>query len=373
MTPRERLLTTLRGGKADRVPLVLEGAGRVSRSRVDAIEDAPWREICQRVYDQTHCVRSCNTGVNRYLVTPSRFMREVSRIERNGEVEVTTEIETPKGPLTAVTGHHIGVQTTWTKKYPVESLADVDKIRSIPWEISDGVGPPDLSDLPDDFDKRGIIHAGISSPFVCVAGMMPYDDFLELCATEFELIKELTAQCLGRILDLLDVVLAPRTVEYVWLGGSEWLTPPMASPRLYDELVQQFETPVIDRVHAAGALVHVHCHGNVRSTLERVIERGGDFLEPMEPPPDGDVTMAEAKAIAAGRITLGGSVEARVLENEGPASAEAAARAAFEGGKERMVFQTTAGPLSSITPRTHENYHRIIDVWEALSPLDQAP
>ena len=129
MTPRERLLTTLRGGKADRVPLVLEGAGRVSRSRVDAIEDAPWREICQRVYDQTHCVRSCNTGVNRYLVTPSRFMREASLAEGDGEVEVTVEVETPKGPLTAVTGHHIGVQTTWTKKYPVESLADIDKIR----------------------------------------------------------------------------------------------------------------------------------------------------------------------------------------------------------------------------------------------------
>ena len=226
-----------------------------------------------------------------------------------------------------------------------------------------------MSGLPADFERRGVVRAGVSSPFVCVAGMMPYEYFLELCATHLGLIGELTDICLRRQLAALDVVLATGAVEYVWMGGCEWLTPPMASPGLYETLVQAREAAIIDRIHAAGAVAHVHCHGNVRSSLERVIERGADFFEPVEPPPDGDVTMAQAKAVAAGRIVLGGNVEARVLENESADAVEAATRAAFEGPTEHMVLQTTAGPIGPVGPRMLANYHRMIDVWEELSPL----
>ena len=202
--------------------------------------------------------------------------------------------------------------------------------------------------------------------------MMPYEYFLELCATEFDLLKELTQQCLERIMSALDVLLpkeGEKGVEHVWMGGCEWLTPPMGSPRLYEELVQEFERPVVERIHAGGAVCHVHCHGNVRSTLESVIERGADYFEPVEPPPDGDITFAEAKRLAGGRITLGGNIEARVLENEDADTVERAVREAFEGGRHRMVLSNTAGPISALTPKTLANYSRLVDVWEELSPV----
>ncbi len=379
MNPRQRLLGTIRGRAHDRVPIVLEGFLFASRDEIDAIEDEAKREIAHRTFEQSHYWVHCHTQVNRYLVTPPRFIRRVSKVRRGGEVEITTQIDTPKGTLTAVTGRNPLTDTVWTKKYPCESPADIEKIRSVPWELPDGVGPPDPSNLPDDFDRRGVLRAGVSSPFVCVAGMMPYQYFLELCATHFELIRDLTAICRQRILDILqkgdgslfstEKTPVPFSVEYVWMGGCEWLTPPMGSPRLYERLVQEQERAIIERCHAAGAICHVHCHGNVRSTLELVIQRGGDIFEPVEPPPDGDITMAEAKAVAAGRITLAGNVEARVLENEDVEAAEAATRAAFEGGREQMVLRTTAGPIGPVTPRMLANYHRMIDVWEQLSPL----
>ena len=369
MRPRQCLLNAMRGRPVDRVPLVLEGFHFRGREEVEALGGSGRREIALRVLDQMHYAVRCGTGINRYLVTPGQFLREVSRIERDCAVEVTTEIDTPKGPLTAVTGRNAQTNTTWTLKYPCESLDDIERIRSVPWELPAGVAPPDLSNAGADFARRGIVRAGVSSPFVCVAGMMPYQYFLELCATHFELIRELTQTCLDRTLAVLDVVLATGEVEYVWMGGSEWLTPPMGSPRLYRELVHDFERPVIERIHRAGAISHVHCHANVRSTMESVIERGGDYLEPMEPPPDGDVTMEQAKRIAAGRITLGGNVEARVLENGSREDVEAATRAAFAGGKERMVLRNTAGPIGPVTPRMLANYHRMIDVWEELSPI----
>jgi hypothetical protein len=296
-------------------------------------------------------------------------MREIHRDEANGDVTVTTEIDSPRGKLTAVTSQNRITHTTWTTKYPVESLEDIEKIRSIPWELPRGIRTPDTSRLPPDFPERGVTYTGISSPFVCVAGMMPYQYFLELCATEPRLLYDLTAVCLDRILCVLDVLLAGRNIEWVWMGGCEWVTPPMASPQVYEDLVQQFERPIIDRIHRAGAISHVHCHGHVRTTLPLVIDRGADYFEPVEPPPDGDITFVEAKALAAGRITLGGNVEARVLEGCDRDAAAQATRAAFEGTKEHMALQNTAGPVSRVTPGTLANYHRMIDVWEELSPL----
>jgi uroporphyrinogen-III decarboxylase len=257
----------------------------------------------------------------------------------------------------------------WTTKYPVESLDDIEKIRSVRWELPENLAPPDTANLPPDFAERSLLQTHISSPFVCVAGMMPYQYFLELCATDLDLVKELSVQCQERTLSVLDVLLETRKIDYVWLGGCEWVTPPMASPRIYEELVQDFEAKLISRVHDAGALCHLHCHGNVRSTLELVIRRGADFFEPVEPPPDGDITFAEAKKIAAGRITLGGNVEARLFANDSADAVEAATRRAFEGGKDRMVLKTSAEPISEMTPRMLKSYHRMIDVWEALSPL----
>jgi len=214
-----------------------------------------------------------------------------------------------------------------------------------------------------------VVRAEVSSPFVCVAGMMPFQYFLELCATELGLLEELTEECTQRVLSVLDVLLAEKNVDYVFIGGCEWLTPPMGSPKLYEQLVQAYEARLISRIHAAGAVAHVHCHGNVRSTLGLVVQRGADFFEPVEPPPDGDITFAQAKTVAAGRMTLGGNIEARIIELATADEMEETVRRAFEGGVERMVLKPTSEPIRWLTPGMLANYHRLIDVWEELSPL----
>ncbi len=367
MNPRNRLLEAVRSGRPDRVPLNLERFHYATREAIDALPDPGVAEIAHRIFDDTHCFVSFPSCINRYLVTPQQNIRRVNQEQKNGTVTNTSVIDTPKGQLTAVTSSNPTTQCSWTEKYPVESLEDIEKIRSIPWERPPGLSVPDLSQLTDDFDERGITRTSLSSPFVCVAGMMPYQYFLELCATEFELLKELTAICTERILDILDVLLSEKNIEWVWMGGCEWLTPPMGSPKHYEELVHQFEKPVIDRIHEAGGISHVHCHGNVRSTIEMVIERGGDYFQPMEPPPDGDMTMYEAKAQVNGRMALGGNLEARVLEGDDIHAVEEATRAAFEGGNDFLIIENSAGPLSRMTPQTIANHHRMLDLWEDLS------
>ena len=287
------------------VPLVVAGCQLASRDDLEKTQDPLRRKLAERVFDQMHFEVGVPSFVNRMLVTPPQRISTQSEPLPDGRRRTRGTIHTPRGELTFVNDWDLQAGTTWHVKYPVETYEDIEKIASVPWERPPDLRPPELDSLPPDFPERGIVRTGISSPFVCVAGMMPYERFLELCATDLPLLKELTEVCRERILDCLRVLFSRPGIEYVWIGGSEWVTPPMA----------------------------------------------------------------EAKALAAGRIALGGNIEARVLCNEDEATTEAATRAAFEGGKERFVLRPTDGPSPRMSEREFRNYMRMIDVWEELSAL----
>jgi hypothetical protein len=371
MNPRDRLLTTLKGEKADRVPLVLPGFSYRTHGALEKINDPLRKKIAERVMDETEFRVQVPSHINRMLVTPSQRIKTERKDLPNGNRRNLGVIDTPLGELTFITEWDPRSRTGWQVKYPVETEADIKKIASVPWEIPENLAPPDTDNLPDEFPQRGILETRISSPFVCVSAMMSYEWFLELCFLDQELIKELTEICRQRVLDCVKVLLSRPGIEYVWMGGSEWVTPPMAPPEIYDALVQEQEKSIIQYVHEnSEAIVHVHCHGRVRDALPKTIQRGGDYTEPVEPPPDGDITMKEAKEVSAGRITLGGNIECRILCNESEEATEDAVKAAFEGGKERFVLRPTEGPSPVLSEHEYKNYMRLIDVWEELSPIN---
>ncbi|MGC9348878.1 MAG: uroporphyrinogen decarboxylase family protein [Anaerolineae bacterium] len=368
MTPRQRLLKTLRGEIADRVPLVLPGFEFVSRRAIEGHPDPLRREIAHRVFDQVAYHVQVPSYINRYLVTPPQRMHRELRELPNGFQEIRGTIDTPKGELTFTTQYDPVSHTTWTMEYPVKTMDDIEAIASVSWELPADLAPPSRArpgEAPVDFDTRGILETRISSPFVCVAGMMKFEQFLELTATEPDLVDELTEICRRRSLDVLKVLFSEPGIEYLWIGGSEWVTPPMASPRTYDRLVQEQERDLIAYAHEQDdVVVHVHCHGHVRHALQRTIERGADYTEPVEPPPDGDITMVEAKALADGRITLGGNVECRVLCNGTPDEVRTAVHAAFAGGKTRFVLRPTEAPSPTMTEQEARNWMTMVKVWE---------
>ena len=370
MTPRARLLTTMRGEKADMVPLVIAGFDFDSKDAIESHPDPHHRDIARAVYDETTRYHLVPSYINRYLATPPQFTQTRTEKRPGGSKRHITTLATPKGELTAVNDFDPISGTAWMVKYPVETMDDIDRIASIPWELPIDLKAPDSQDLPAAVDPRTVSRTFISSPLVCVAGMMRYEWFLELALVESKLIAELTEMCRVRILDVLTVLFSKPGIECVQLGGSEWVTPPMGSPAIYDALVQEQERSIIDYIHSnSDAMVHVHCHGRFRHALQRTIERGVDYTEPVEAPPDGDITMAEAKELASGRITLGGNVQCRILVNETEDAVEKAVRAAFEGGNLRFVLRPTEAASPRIMEREYKNYLRMIELWRELGEI----
>ncbi len=370
MNPRERILGAMRGDEIDRVPMIMHGLMCQSHDQIDRAADPLRRKLMERVVDETHFTVQVPSYINRMLVTPPQRFSANQNMLPNGNRQVLGTIDTPKGELHYESIWDPKSQTSWMPKYPVENMEDIEKIKSVPWELPPNLNPPDMSNLPAEFAERGIMATSVSSPFVCVSAMMEYEKFLEFCYTEFDLMVELTEICKDRIMDCMKVLMSKPGIEYIWMGGSEWVTPPMAPPDIYDALVQEQEREIINYAHEHGnAITHIHCHGRIKDALPKTIQRGGDYTEPIEPPPDGDITMVEAKKISAGRITLGGNIECRVLCNENEHIVEKAVRDAFEGGKYRFVLSQTAEHSPTIAEQEYRNYVRMLDVWEEMSPI----
>jgi uroporphyrinogen-III decarboxylase len=79
--------------------------------------------------------------------------------------------------------------------------------------------------------------------------------------------------------------------------------------RDFREFVVQYDAPLIELVHRRGGYVWCHSHGQMGPVLELFADMGVDCLNPIEPPPMGDVTLAQAKARVGQRMCLEGNVE----------------------------------------------------------------
>ena len=227
MNNKDNFLSVLKGEVADYVPILLKNLFRYSsKGDIDNESDPGKREIAMRLFDHTiSIVEYPDPGVYPHIVGPAGSFENIE----NGK-EVISKLHTPKETLTSIIGWNNQTKTHWCSKHFAGSIADLERIIEIPWELDPALSPPIDSDFPLGSDSRGIVRMRVSSPVTYVAGLLPFQYFLELCLTNTSLIKEITTTYKERIIQVLDVVLANRNVDVVMLSGSEELTPPMASP-----------------------------------------------------------------------------------------------------------------------------------------------
>jgi len=92
----------------------------------------------------------------------------------------------------------------------------------------------------------------------------------------------------------------------------------MMPPELFAQLVTPYEKRLVDIFHEADLSVILHCHGRVRQVLDQIMACGFDALEPVEPPPQGDITLAELMDKTAGRMAVIGHIQDQDLHNAHP-------------------------------------------------------
>jgi len=378
MTSRERLLIAYRGGMPDRVPVFVRGVycePDGSRMPSFAGRDDSFADLFRYVFEHADLIRFWRAG-ERFLFSGAVPPKREEIVETGPDYEVIrTTIETPKGPLTSAyrrsTVGHPGLEL----EHPVKEPADVDRALSVP-------------DEPVTFDaeafrrmdaamgERGLIAVSCGVPISEVYGLLGSERLAFWSVEHRDLIGRLLEVIAVRWRRLIEAMLAAGVGPVFTFLGQELATPPLLSPADFGEFVTRVETPVYDLIHAAGGIVRIHCHGNLKAVLDDFVAMGCDALHPVETPPWGDITYPEFRARVGTRICVKGGVQIADVQQGPPERVAAICRSVIdEAGRDgALILATSASPFWPLnSPLITANYRAMIDTarTDGRYPIDR--
>lgn len=290
-----------------------------------------------------------NTHMKQWTEGPSTFTR--------------ITLTTPKGDLSQLFRVDEGVYTAWEIEHRIKDESDIEKYLSIPYEPVE----PDVSHVfaQDKFiGENGIMLIDVPDPVVEVFGLFSMEDFLMFAYTEPEKMGEMMDKAFEEQSYFLETILKKGVGPLFRFSGPEVCTPPYMHNEAFEEYVVKYDKRLIRQIHDHGQYARTHAHGNIKTVLPYLLDMEVDAIDPVEPPPCGDCTMAEAKAICGDKICLFGNVELRDLEALPAPEMRKVMEQLMAEGKPggNFVVLPTATPLNvPLSPRTEENFRIMVD------------
>jgi hypothetical protein len=233
------------------------------------------------------------------------------RIEKSTFFEQV--IETSKGPLRTVYRVEDGVATTWQMEPLLKTIGDVDKLLSLPYEPAN----PDLSRFfatQEALGDRAVMVLSMSDPVAMGAQLFKYENFLFYALSKKAKILELFDFFHERLCDLYRRVARTVSETVFRIIGPEAVAPPAMSPKYFEDLVVRYDQELIGIIKKSRNFACIHCHGKLKSVVDKIAEMQPDMLEPIEPPPYGDITLTELKKRIGDETCLMGYMEFSDLE-----------------------------------------------------------
>jgi uroporphyrinogen-III decarboxylase len=124
---------------------------------------------------------------------------------------------------------------------------------------------------------------------------------------------------------------------------------------------------MVKAIHQHGGFARLHSHGNLHDILDDIVATGCMGLDPVEPPPQGDVSLAYVRERYGEQLVLFGNLEANDLENESTSVFEKRIRTALNegtGGKGFVLMPSAAPYGRTLTPNVVPNYEAMIRLAE---------
>jgi len=274
--------------------------------------------------------------------------------------------------MTSLTRRDPDMDTLWTVEHLLKSNEDVEAYLQLPDEVfAETIDIAPLIEEEQALGDRGIVMVDTEDPVCAAATLFSMEDFTIFAMTESALCHRLLSQC-ARYLQRRTEEVARRFPGRLWrIYGPEYATEPYLPPHLFEEYVGRYTSPMVRAIKDSGGFARIHIHGRIRNVLDAVVNMGADAIDPIEPPPQGDVDLAFVRAQYGEQLVLFGNLEIADIENMPPADFEDVVRRALDegtrGAGRGFVLMPSACPYGrTLSPETLQNYETIVRLVETL-------
>ncbi|MEA3402507.1 MAG: uroporphyrinogen decarboxylase family protein [Armatimonadota bacterium] len=361
MTHRERIETAWAFREPDRVPIEMrigEQARKHPRAQrlVRLVEEHADNFFGAPAYDWG------------FFGHPAR--RSERLLEDTGEAErIEWTMHTPAGDFTAVIRRPrftTGIEDYhWERRY-IAQPGDLERLLSVPLELR----APDVEGFRRTLERvgeDGVVYCALLHPLGVLVRHAEMEEMYAWLRTEAELVHRFLEVTNSYVVEAVELMAAAgiRTTFMSW--AHEMLIDPWLGREHFEEFVFPYDRRVYAAVHAGGSRFRAHCHGNCMHYLERFHEMGIDSIEPLEPPPYGDVDLAEAKRLVGDHMLLSGNIASQAFVFREPEQVEQEVREAIEAAAAGGGFtlRTTGGTGGTGAVRNEEQLDRSVINLEA--------
>jgi len=388
MTSRERLMATLRGEPVDRpaVNFYEIGGFPIDPSDMDEFNvynDPSWQPLLQLAEEQTDLIRM------RSPVRPRSHEVEMPLDKRRGancrdeffQTEKYVEdgrrfrrvtLKVGDRTMTSLTRRSPEVDTVWTIEHLLKNVDDLKAYLQLPDEVfAEEVSVAKLIEEDEKVGDRGIVMVDTEDPICAAANLFSMEDFTIVALTEQKLFH--------RLLEKLSRHIYGRTEKtarafggHLWrIYGPEYATEPYLPPHLFKEYVVRYTGPMVETIQKYGGFARIHCHGRIRAVLDYIVEMGAAAIDPIEPPPQGDVELEYVRREYGRELVLFGNIEIGDVENMEPSEFEkvvektlkdgtSPANPSCRKGRGFVLMPSSAPNGRKITPVMMANYETMI-------------
>ncbi len=381
LSRRERLMTTLRGGTVDRpaVNFYEIGGFKVDPHDPDPynIYNSPdWQPLLQLAEEETDIIRlmspvrarsidptgSAGGAVRREFFADESWEEGFCRFSR-------TTVKVAGRTMTQLTRRDRDLDTVWTIEHLLKDTDDLQAYLTIPDEaFTETIDIAPLLAEEAALGDRGIVMVDTEDPLCAAAALFSMETYTIIALTEPALFHQLLEK-MARTIDHRTQQVSQLLPGRLWrIYGPEYATSPYLPPRLFQEYVVRYVSPMIRTIQAHSGYARIHSHGRLRDVLDMIAGMKPDGLDPIEPPPHGDMALREVQHRCGRQLVLFGNLEIADIESLPLDRFEEKVKRALDEGTSDdgrgFVLLPSSSPygrtISSTTMRNYEAMVRLV-------------
>lgn len=373
MTRRQRIMATLRGEQVDRPA--------VSFYEINGLDEDPndqspfniyshpsWRPLLDLAREKTDRIVMRSVAYSSILPDPIESFSEKETFMREGSRFSIQRVHAAGRTLTSRTRQDPDINTVWTEEPLLKDVSDLKMFLEIPGTVPKvELNISMVKQAESALGESGIVMIDTPDPLCLAASLFDMAEYTVIAMTEQGLFHQLLERFAADLTAKTEAV-AQALPDRLWrIYGPEYASPPYLPPYLFREYVCRYITPMIDTIHRYNGYARIHSHGNLNLILDDIVATGADGLDPIEPPPQGDVELKFVREKYGQELVLFGNLEVSDIENLPTEQfSEKVKRALTEGtcgsGRGFVLMPSSCPTGRELSALTMRNYEKILEI-----------